>query len=323
MTMYFKVTNSEENHNGFQYVDGLNESDLGNNDNGLSFDTKENICNWYDYGVNLRVIELPDDDPDFRLITSEEGLFSNKLILKEKYSLAYRLTYQRFDLPIDADYASKYGFIDLLKYLEESGSEICYSECAIDGACANGHIHILNWWKEYTERLSNIRTSVIDPSNQVHKACIVKRPGTDFRYTEEAIDLASENGHVDVLNWCKNAGFEFLYTFNAIDHASKNGYINVLNWWKDSNFDMYYTDHAIDFASENGHIDVLDWWKQSGCKIRYSKDAFNNASANGHVGVLNWWKLSGFKLKYSEEAFCLARKNGHDNVLNWWKNNMN
>ena len=37
------------------------------------------------------------------------------------------------------------------------------------------------------------------------------------------IDIASEFGHVNILEWFKNSGFEFKYSVEAIDSASSNG----------------------------------------------------------------------------------------------------
>ena len=56
--------------------------------------------------------------------------------------------------------------------------------------------------------------------------------GNEIKYSECAIRLASENGHIDVLNWFYNKfGKEIKYTHWAIDWKSDNGHINILNWF--------------------------------------------------------------------------------------------
>ena len=55
------------------------------------------------------------------------------------------------------------------------------------------------------------------------------------------IDLASEYGHINMLEWFKNSGLEFEYTENAIDHASANGHIDILKWFKKSGLEFKYT----------------------------------------------------------------------------------
>ena len=72
--MYFKITNKEENHHEFQYVDGLNvlKEEFNNDPNdsccagGLYFTDAANIFEFIDYGVYLREISLPVDNPDFK-----------------------------------------------------------------------------------------------------------------------------------------------------------------------------------------------------------------------------------------------------------------
>ena len=76
------------------------------------------------------------------------------------------------------------------------------------GASNNGHISVLDWFKN---------------------------SGFEFRYSDNAIDWASENGHVRVLHWFKKSGFEFKYSNWAIDWASKNRHVEVLNWFKITN----------------------------------------------------------------------------------------
>ena len=163
MTTYYKVTNETECHYDFQYKDGLNVLDGPFNDNplesccegGLYFSSKEHIHNFYGYGIHLREVFLPTDNPDFKMVKDKSGnkWRANMLILGKKYNLSN---------------------IDDLKYI-----------------------------------LNNINPS-----------------------TNGLIDWASENGHVNVLEWFKNSGYEFKYTSNAIDWASENGHVNVLKWFK-------------------------------------------------------------------------------------------
>ena len=71
---YFKITNFNENHHGYQYQDGLNvldkpfEKDGSCVEGGLYFTDLKNIYNYYGYGCWLREITLPLDDPDFQMV---------------------------------------------------------------------------------------------------------------------------------------------------------------------------------------------------------------------------------------------------------------
>ncbi len=56
---------------------------------------------------------------------------------------------------------------------------------------------------------------------------------------ENAINMASEYGHVDVLEWFKNSGFEFRYSELAIKWASEKGHTNILEWFQKNKFPLY------------------------------------------------------------------------------------
>ncbi|KAI9218375.1 hypothetical protein BC828DRAFT_407649 [Blastocladiella britannica] len=130
---------------------------------------------------------------------------------------------------------------------------------------------------------------------------------------------ASELGWTEALQVRRSLALPFTYTILAMDWASWNGHINVLNWWHNTGLKLKYSENAMDWVSMNGHVDVLDWWRHSGLELRYSNRAIDWASENGHVDVLEWWRNSGFKLKYSEIAMDWASKNGHVDVLKWWQ----
>ena len=96
--MYFKITNPAENHNGFQYSDGLNVLKDKFNDNpnhaccsgGLYFTNGENIFKFLNYGIYLREITLPTENPDFKKIKDPSGdkWRANMIFLGKRYDLS-------------------------------------------------------------------------------------------------------------------------------------------------------------------------------------------------------------------------------------------
>ena len=68
MTFYYKITNEAENHYGYQYKDGLNVLEEPFNEKpvcrkgGLYFTTSEFIHLFENYGCNLRIIEIPENE---------------------------------------------------------------------------------------------------------------------------------------------------------------------------------------------------------------------------------------------------------------------
>jgi ankyrin repeat protein len=154
-------------------------------------------------------------------------------------------------------------------------NKVLYKNYIIHNACKNGHIQVLEWFKN---------------------------SGYDF-YDECGFEEACINGHIQVLEWFKNYDYEFKYDIWAINYASENGYIEVLEWFKNSGFEFKFSEYAINNAAGNGYIDILEWFKNSGYEFKYDEDAIHYASNNGHIQVLEWFKNSGFKLKYSKYVF--------------------
>lgn len=217
---YLKITNKNEIH-GFQYKDGINldTNNLDKNGSctlGLYFTDKENIEKFYDYGIWIRMIKLPVDDPTLIVVqdTSGDKWRANKLILGDKLDMSDPETYTQLGLPM----------------------------LSIDMASQRGYIDILEWWK----------TSGLTPAS---------------KYTHNAVYWESQNGDIEILEWWLHSGLELKYTEDAMDYASNFGKIDVLDWWKHSGLELMYTETALKWASF-GRIVVLNWWKNSGLELK-------------------------------------------------------
>ena len=91
---YYKVTNEEENHNGYQYRDGLNILEEEFNDNpgescvpgGFYFTDYENLPSFFDFGIWIREIRIPEDA---RVVKDPEGdkWRTDKIIFGKKYHI--------------------------------------------------------------------------------------------------------------------------------------------------------------------------------------------------------------------------------------------
>ena len=136
--MYFKITNPAENHNGFQYSDGLNVLKEKFNDDpnksccagGLYFTNGENIFKFLNYGIYLRDVILPSDDPDFQKIKDPEGdkWRANMIILEKRYDLSN---------------------VDTFKYLVEKGANIhADNDCALQWSAREGNLDVVQFLVE-------------------------------------------------------------------------------------------------------------------------------------------------------------------------------
>ena len=87
---FFKITNKNENHNGYQYKNGLNildkpfEKEGSCVKGGLYFTSVEYIFKFLDYGCYLREIKLPKDcqwikDPEGDKFRADKLIFGKNM----------------------------------------------------------------------------------------------------------------------------------------------------------------------------------------------------------------------------------------------------
>ncbi|PLW38259.1 hypothetical protein PCANC_14891 [Puccinia coronata f. sp. avenae] len=132
-------------------------------------------------------------------------------------------------------------------------------------------------------------------------------------------DVASAWERVNVLEWALHGGFGILAdsSESAINEASINGHVAVLEWWKDSGLALKIG-NVMDYASLDSTAVALEWWARSGLEGKYSRMALLNATNQGHLKVLDWWLNSGLQLVYDREILVGATKFGKVESLDWW-----
>ena len=162
--MYFKITNKEENHYGFQYVDGLNIllDDFNDDPNqscykgGFYFTDAANIFKFLNYGVYLREITLPTANPNFRMVKDNQDKWrANMIILGKRHELSNIDVFKYLikngaDIHTDNDYALRWsvvhGHLDIVKYLLENGANIhADNDYALRWSARNGHLDLIKY----------------------------------------------------------------------------------------------------------------------------------------------------------------------------------
>ncbi|AGF84903.1 repeat protein [Moumouvirus goulette] len=149
--LYFKITNEEECHHGFQYVNGLNilKGEFNNDPEDLCvsgrlyFTKPKYICKYLDFGIYLREVFLPTDNQDFKMIKDPEGdkYGANMIIFGERRDLRDVETWKYMvsmgvDIRAYNDFALKWAcnnvYFEIVKYLMENGANIhAYSNLTI------------------------------------------------------------------------------------------------------------------------------------------------------------------------------------------------
>ncbi len=123
----------------------------------------------------------------------------------------------------------------------------------------------------------------------------------------------ARNGHVSVLEFCKNNGHNI--TYHVCNNAAANGHVNVLKWYIENGY--VWHEHSSTFAAYYGHVDIIKWIMKSGFNL--DLQTFNRAAIAGHINIL---KL-GIQKKYIFGILICknAAQGGYLNVLKWLKQN--
>lgn len=222
-----------------------------------------------------------------------------------------------------------------------------------------GFVDVLRWWWEFGEQckqpLRFDESIALIASAEGHESIldfILEHQPYAIRSSNNITNLASENGHVHILQWwasfCSNNDESLQYDHRAVDLASRNGHIEVLEWFAQydassrtfvSDDDderlhaILYTSAAIDGASINGHIHVLNWWVHWVTSNRLSTDnvapapvfkwtnlAMDEASNNDRIDVLNWWvQQHHMSLIYTHVPIYVATMDCNLEILDWWR----
>ena len=215
----------------------------------------------------------------------------------------------------------RFGFTDLLTYFWTQDPN--YFLSVLGGsviphkASMYNEPTVLDWW--FNHSTASPRTLVMNRTDPSAPASTSQSPSaTLYRtYGRDAVDEASKNGHIPVLNWWLSSGLVVSYSEASLEGASSGGHVAVLDWWKHSNLPLK-VGKVMDQASASGHVDVLDWWLTSGLPFTYDK-ALYKASNAGKIDVLDWWLASGLRLVYDSSVLFTATCHNRPDVLEWWK----
>ena len=238
---FWKITNEEENHHGFQYKNGLNVDTQKFQKSGtcvkggLYFTDSENIYNFFNYGVWLREVFVPYDakmvlDPG----TDTKKYRANKLYLGNRYPLYDIRTLKKFPWLCKnntdiTNWAAKNGHLETLKWIRANGGK-CTKDAA-NWAARNGHLETLKW---------------------------IRANGGEW--THWAADYAAENGHLETLKWIRTNGGE--WTSDAADWAARNGHLETLKWIRANGGE--WTSSAANWAAGKGQLETLKWIRENG-----------------------------------------------------------
>lgn len=283
-TIYLKVTNEKENHYGFQYQDGLNILIEKFNDDpnascvagGFYFTTAEYIHNFYGYGVYLRVVILPIDDPEFRMVKDSGGdkYRANRIILGERYSLTDFNTYLKFGIKFPKlTSCCNPEYFPLLQYLVSNGADIhVFHDEPLRLAAGNGYLEIVKYVVEKGADINAMNSAaVITSAANGHLDVLkylVERGGAYDKLNNMAICLAAANGHFDVVRYLVETDPKINKNV-ALTKAAKDNHMDIFHYLVEKGADIH-TGNGVLFQifSENGNLTMLKYLVRNGINVR-------------------------------------------------------
>jgi len=168
---------------------------------------------------------------------------------------------------------------------QTQGSDNENSLTLIDSVSANGDIEVLELWRSsvitWNDTCTKIKKYATDEprcdaflNKRLCESEIAQSHGLFFRgpILDYSLKLIQNNTCDNLTKEYYNS--ELYYTENAMDYASANGHIKVLEWWKNSGFILKYSESAMHMAAKAGNVCSLDWWVNSGLELKYDRNTF-------------------------------------------------
>jgi hypothetical protein len=128
----------------------------------------------------------------------------------------------------------------------------------------------------------------------------------------EAMDYASENGHLAIVQYFHS--IKARCSHGAMNGASKNGHLAVVQFLH--SIGAGCTSDAMDGASRYGHLAVVQFLHSIGAPV--TKHAMARASLNGHLEVVQFLHSIGAPFILAD-VMDWARSGGHWAVVDFLK----
>lgn len=143
--------------------------------------------------MTITICNFPDLDVYLLYYLDIKTIFQLMLISKNQYNLLSKQDFiqqlcllKRKNIKIFEiiEYACKYNYLELIKWIDASVNEFLYDPWAINAAALLSNISILDWFKN---------------SNHI------------FIYTKTTILSLFSDGNIEVLKWFRDSGYDLLY----------------------------------------------------------------------------------------------------------------
>ncbi|KAG9247209.1 phosphopentothenoylcysteine decarboxylase-like protein [Calycina marina] len=210
--------------------------------------------------------------------------------------------------------ASKCGYVHILDWWLRSGLPLKYTESALEQASSKGHVLVLEWWKQAsmhqgkhhvdTDSSHRQSTPEADASTPEAQGALRLKPG-------KSLLAAAQNNQPLILRWWDSSGIPIGYSESVAKVASQHGHVDVLEAWRELKGEkMAFDNQVLVCPTKNGHVEVLEWWKnfsqgeegRQGPRVEYKtydiEEALEDSvgSQGQEDAVKRWWAKNGLNL---------------------------
>lgn len=299
--MYYKITNKDEIHFGYEYKDGLN---IDTKD-GMYFTDKQNLYNFLQFGIYIRKVTIPRGikiikDTSFNTIKWK----AKQIILGEKINLYDLNTFIEFKMYLHGDaliYICNNSAIPILDWCYDNCSSLPrinrdfnddgYIEIIINNACKSGNIIVLDWFhsKEKIKYKKRFIALACEFNQIVVLEWFYSKFGSEFKYDEKSIKVACINSNTMILDWLYTTSRNlFCYNNTTLNMAS----ITILDWfYTKADLPFRYCQDTINYAAMQNKVEILEWFYVRKFTICYDMVLYY-ACAHNSIAVLEWVYLN-------------------------------
>ena len=316
---FYKITNEKENNDNYQYLnDGLNILNKPFVDNGFTFTNLKHIYDFLDDGVYLRIITLPQDDNDFKMVynNNKKQWNANKIILGAKYRLDNISTFKFlesinrpfYEIPVILKWSIKRGYSDIAKYFIDMAKQI--KEEVYPYRFPINFTNVLNLAAESNQwsvvvYLNEKCKGDIDITNN-NFACV------------QAVNANNLTMVKFLINWGMEINYEHLISGNGFWYS--NNKIDMIKYFMEQGLDIQISDNLIlRMAARYGYLNMVEYALSKGADVCACKNsAIKDASKNGHLNVIKCLVKHGADLGANMDWMIdVARENGHRDVVQY------
>lgn len=206
-------------------------------------------------------------------------------------------------LDLTFEYAAASNRLEMVKHLHQKGADIRKSPAAIVDASRYGYIDIIKYLISIGADIQHNENEAITIASRDGFLEVVKclhQNGADIHFKNDLMFVnASERGYLETVKYYVENGAD-VHTNNgyAIIGAARNGELDVVKYLHQQGADIYTDNNqAIKWASSNGYLEVVKYLVENGADVHgNNNEAIVRASKYEHLEVVKYLHQKGADL---------------------------